>query len=234
MNVRKMLDSFNYAIDGIIHTVRTQRNMRIHMIAALVVLTACFFYNLSRVELLIIIVSICMVLMAELLNTAIEFTIDLTTNYYHPLAKQAKNAAAGGVLVAAINAIVVGFIIFWDKLWVIDFTLINKVRNSSPYAIFLILVIVIITVVIAKAYFGEGTPLKGGMPSGHSAISFSLATAVTLYTGQPIVFVISFIMAFIAAQSRVDAEVHSVLEVVAGALLGILLTMLLFTIFIKR
>ncbi|HSN59138.1 MAG TPA: phosphatase PAP2 family protein, partial [Clostridiaceae bacterium] len=94
-----------------------------------------------------------------------------------------------------------------------------------------ILVIVTITVVIAKAKFGEGTPLKGGMPSGHSALSFSMATALTLYTGQPIVFVISFIMAFIAAQSRVDAEVHSVLEVVAGALLGMILTILLYTIF---
>jgi diacylglycerol kinase (ATP) len=231
MNVRKMLDSFNYAIEGIIHTVRTQRNMRIHMIAALVVLTACFFYDLSRIELLIIIISICMVLMAELMNTAIEFTIDLTANYYHPLAKQAKNAAAGGVLIAAINALVVGFILFWDKIWMIDFALINKVRNSSPYTIFLILVIVTITVVIAKAHFGEGTPLKGGMPSGHSALSFSMATALTLYTGQPIVFVISFIMAFLVAQSRVETEVHSVLEVVAGAVLGIILTILLYTLF---
>lgn len=231
MKVKKLLDSFNYAIEGIIHSVRTQRNMRIHLIVALAVLTACFFYDLSRIELLIIIISITMVIAAELFNTAIELAIDSTTNYYHPLVKLAKNAAAGGVLVTAVNAAVVGYIVFWDKLNYINFNVIKKVRVSSPYTIFMILAIMCIAVIIIKAFFGEGTPLKGGMPSGHSAIAFSIATALTLYSGETIVFVLSFILALIVAQSRVDSEVHSVLEVVFGAIFGILLTILLYKIF---
>ncbi|MGE5629129.1 MAG: diacylglycerol kinase [Solirubrobacterales bacterium] len=231
MKIKKMLDSFNYAIEGIIHSVRTQRNMRLHMLAALVVLTACFFYDLSRIELLIVLITISMVIMAELFNTAIEFAIDSTTNYYHPLVKLAKNAAAGGVLVSAINAVIVGYIIFWDKLNFINFEVIKKVRVSSPYTIFIILTLMCIMVIIVKAFFGEGTPLKGGMPSGHSALAFSIATAMTLFSGQPIVMVLSFILALIVAQSRVDSGVHSVIEVAFGGLFGTLLTILLYRIF---
>lgn len=226
-----MLDSFNYAIEGIIHAVRTQRNMRIHLLVAMVVLTGCFFYDLSRIEVLIVLVTITMVIMAELFNTAIELAIDSTTNYYHPLVKLAKNAAAAGVLVSAINAVAVGYIIFWDKLNFINFQVINKVRESSPYTIFLILAIMCISVIIVKAFFGEGTPLKGGMPSGHSALAFSVATAMALFTGETIVMVLGFILALIVAQSRVDSEVHSIIEVVFGAAFGILLTILLYRIF---
>lgn len=231
MKVRKLLDSFNYAIEGIIYAVRTQRNMRIHMIAALVVLTACFFYDLTKMEILAITITITMVIMAELLNTAIEFAVDATTNYYHPLAKLAKNVAAGGVLVTAINAIVVGYIVFWDKLKYINFILIRKIKSSNPYTIFIILAIVCITTIVIKAIFGEGTPLKGGMPSGHSAIAFSIATTIALTTGQLTVVILSYLLALIVAQSRVDSEIHSIIEVIAGGIFGTLITVLLFRVF---
>ena len=107
MKIKNMVDSFNYAIEGLIYTVRTQRNMRIHMIATLLVLTACFFYNLSKIEFLIVLITITMVITAEMVNTAVECAIDATTNYYHPLAKIAKNVAAGAVFVTAITAIVI-------------------------------------------------------------------------------------------------------------------------------
>ncbi|MDP4145882.1 MAG: diacylglycerol kinase [Bacillota bacterium] len=231
MKPKKVVDSFNYALEGIIYAVRTQRNMRIDMVAALLVLTACFFYDLSKVELLVITISITMVIAAEMINTAVECTVDMTANFYHPLAKIAKNVAAGAVLITAINSVIVGYIIFWDKLGPITHTVINKIKNSNPYMVFLILVIVSIATVIVKAIFGEGTPLRGGMPSGHSAIAFSIATSITLLSPEPMVIILSYFLAFIVAQSRVDSEVHSILEVVVGALFGTLLTMLLFNIF---
>lgn len=231
MKVKKLLDSFNYAIEGIIYAVRTQRNMRIHMISALLVLTACFFYDLSKMEILAISITVSMVIMAELINTAIEFAVDATTNYYHPLVKIAKNVAAGGVLVTAVNAILVGYIIFWDKLKYINFIVIRKVKTTNPYTIFIILAIVIIATIVVKAIFGEGTPLKGGMPSGHSAIAFSIATTIALITGQFTVVILSYVLAFIVAQSRVDSEVHSIMEVIVGGVFGTLITVLLFRIF---
>ncbi|GIM28067.1 diacylglycerol kinase [Clostridium polyendosporum] len=231
MRVRKLVDSFNYAINGITHSVRTQRNMKIHFAVALMVLTACFVYDVKKTEFLIIAVSVTMVIASELFNTAIESAIDLSTNYYHPLAKIAKNAAAGAVLVTAINAILVGYIVFWDKLTNATYRIIGQVKEAEPYIIFIAFVMVCIVTIIVKAFFGEGTPLKGGMPSGHSALSFSLATTISLITEEPICIMLSYLMAIITAQSRVDSEVHSVWEVVVGAILGTLLTIVVFKIF---
>ena len=225
------MDSFNYAIEGIIYAVRTQRNMRIHLVATLVVLSLCFFYDLSRLELLVLTITITMVLVGEMINTAIEFAIDATTNYYHPLAKLAKNVSAGAVLITAINALFVGYIVFLDRLKPIAFTVIKKIKNSDPYMIFLILAIVSIATLIIKAIFGEGTPLKGGMPSGHSAIGFSMATIIAVITEEPTVIILSYLMALLIAQSRVDSKVHSIIEVIAGAIFGILLTLLIFRVF---
>jgi diacylglycerol kinase (ATP) len=229
--MKKLLDSFNFAIEGIIHSVRTQRNMRIHMVSAIIILTICFFYDLNKIELLILLITISMVITAELINTAVELAIDATTNYYHPLAKLAKNAAAGAVLITAINAVAVGYIIFWDKLKIINFILIKKVKNSNPYTIFIILVIVCISTIIIKAFSEGGTPLKGGMPSGHSALAFSIATMIALITTEPLTISLSFLLAFIVAESRVDSEVHSIGEVVAGAVFGMCITILLYKIF---
>ena len=231
MQFKKLVDSFNSAINGIINTVRTERNMKIHLVAAILVLIACFFFDISKMEFLILAITITMVMAAEVVNTAIEAVVDMSTNYYHPLAKIAKNAAAGAVLITAINALIVGYVIFWDKLTNISYVLVHKVKNSQPYTVLIILVIVTLATIIVKAIFGEGTPLKGGMPSGHSALSFSIATVIALLTEEPICIMLSYVMAFITAQSRVDSEVHSLAEVIVGGIFGTLLTIFVFTIF---
>ncbi|GAA0814246.1 diacylglycerol kinase [Clostridium tertium] len=231
MKIKKMVESFNYAINGIIETVRTQRNMKIHIFAALCVLLACFLFDVSKIEFLILAITITLVLGAEIINTAIEATIDMSTNHYHPLAKIAKNASAGAVLVTAVNALLVGYIIFWDKISNLSYNVIHKVKESEPYMIFIALVFVVLATLIIKSIFGEGTPLRGGMPSGHSALSFSIATAISLITEEPICIVLSYLMALITAQSRVDSNVHSIWEVIVGALFGTLLTLLIFVIF---
>lgn len=205
--------------------------MKIHLSITLVVLLLCLFFDVSKVEFLILAITITMVIAAELLNTSIEAVVDMKTNHYHPLAKVSKNVAAGAVLLTAINAVVVGYIIFWDKLSNISLIVLNKIKESQPYTIFIVLVIVCIVTIIIKSIFGEGTPLKGGMPSGHSALAFSLSTAISLITEEPICIMLSFIMAFITAQSRVDSDVHSAFEVVVGSLIGVLITLLIFTVF---
>ncbi len=74
--------------------------------------------------------------------------------------------------------------------------MIDKVKESEPYMIFIVLVFVTIATVIVKAIFGEGTPLKGGMPSGHSALSFSVATAIALITEEPVCILLSLFNGF--------------------------------------
>lgn len=214
------------------YAVRTQLNIKIHLVVAFLVMSASLFYDITKIELIILSLTIILVVFAELINTAIEVAIDATTNYYHPLAKIAKNISAGAVLLTALNAIFIGYLIFWDKINNFSFGVITKIKQSNPYMAFVILVMVVIITVITKAIYGEGTPLRGGMPSGHSTISFSIATIISFITNEPIIIGLSFMMAIIVAQSRVDTGVHSLKEVVVGAILGTVLTIIILKIFL--
>lgn len=114
---RTLLESFTYAIAGIAYSLKTQRNMRIHCVMAILVLTLGPLLELSSIEVIVVLLTIAMVILAEMINTAIETTIDLFTKDYHPLAKVGKNVAAGAVLIAAINAVAIGYIVFYKKIY---------------------------------------------------------------------------------------------------------------------
>ena len=107
-----ILESFNFAFEGIIHVLRTQRNMRIHFAVAVVVLVAALAFDVSRLELIALLIAIAFVLIAEMVNTAIEAAVDVASTSFDPMAKLAKDIGAGAVLIAAINAIAVGYLVF--------------------------------------------------------------------------------------------------------------------------
>ena len=113
----RFLHSFAFAISGILHAVRNERNMKIHSVVAIIVIILSWFYHLSAMEWMFIFFAICGVLALELVNTAIERVVDLVTNDFHPLAKQAKDVAAGAVLLYAILSVVIGCIIFLPKMF---------------------------------------------------------------------------------------------------------------------
>jgi diacylglycerol kinase len=104
--------SFSYAFAGIAHTVKTQRNMRIHVAAAIVALVMAWWLEISRNDVLLVFFSIALVFSLELMNTAIEATVDLASPERHEKAKAAKDAAAGSVLVAAVLSVIVGLYVF--------------------------------------------------------------------------------------------------------------------------
>jgi diacylglycerol kinase len=112
-----LLTSFKYAFSGVSHVVRTQPNARIHLSAALVVIVVGLWLGLNRTEWAIIALTIGSVLAAESLNTVAEAAVDLATGEYHPLAKIAKDVAAGAVLLMAITAVIVGVLILGPPLW---------------------------------------------------------------------------------------------------------------------
>lgn len=227
---RTLIESFNYAISGIIYALKTQRNMRIHLFVALLVLFTSSFFDFSATEVLLILFAIVLVIIAELVNTAIESTVDLVTLDYHPLAKIAKNVAAGAVLVAAVNSVVVGYLVFFKRFE--DFTrvVLFKARNTPRYVFFISLAIVIPLVIMLKISHGSGTPLRGGLPSGHTAVAFAILTAV-FFISSSVTFILCFIMAILVAESRVETGIHSIGEVILGALLGVVITSLIFWIF---
>lgn len=108
--------SFGYAFQGIFHTIRTERNIKIHCAIAVLVTISGIWLQISRTEWMICFILFGLILALELVNTAIEATVDLCTEERRPLAKKAKDAAAGAVLIAAIFAAVIGLMIFVPRL----------------------------------------------------------------------------------------------------------------------
>src|SRR5919205_711825 len=196
MSVRRaptVFDSFNYAAEGIIHVLRTQRNMRIHFAIALVVIVAALIVNVTKLELIALCISITFVLIAEMLNTAVEAAIDIATTSFDPMAKLAKDIAAGAVLIAAVNAIAVGYLVFSGKVADRSATLLDRLRRAPAELTLVALVLTIIVVIATKAWTGRGTPLRGGIPSGHAALAFGGWMAVTYLVADSHRFVISIV-----------------------------------------
>lgn len=108
--------SFGYAFQGIFNTIRTERNIKIHCAAAILVTIFGIWLQISKIEWMICFILFGLILALELVNTAVEATVDLFTEERKPLAKKAKDAAAGAVLIAAIFAAVIGILIFIPKL----------------------------------------------------------------------------------------------------------------------
>jgi len=227
-----ILQSLNWAFEGVIHVLRTERNMRIHFALATAVLILAFSYGVTKLELMALLVAISFVLIAEMVNTAIEATIDLATTSFDPLAKMAKDIAAGAVLIAAVNAVVIGYLVFADRLTEPSSRLVERVREAPANLTLIALILIVLIVIASKALTGRGTPLRGGLPSGHAALAFGGWMAITLvvadFQHRVLVSTLAFLMAFLVAQTRVESGIHSVREVVFGAMLGTLVTLILF------
>lgn len=109
--------SFGYALEGIAVGIKQERNMKIHCGAAVLVILAGTFFRLSAAEWCLCFILFGLILALELVNTAVEAVVDLVTEEYKPLAKRAKDMAAGAVLIAAVMAVIVGCILFLPKIW---------------------------------------------------------------------------------------------------------------------
>jgi len=227
-----LLQSFNYAFQGLVAAVRHQRNMRIHLILGFLVLIVSVFLNLSRLQLVVIFVAVAFVFITEMINSAIESVVDLITDKIDPRAKAAKDFAAGAVLIAAINALVVAYLVLADRLTHISLDLLTAIRRSPAHLTILAIAVLVMAVIALKAFTRKGTPLSGGLPSGHAALAFGAWAAVTfVVAGQPqgvLVSFLTFIMAVLVVQTRVETGIHSVVEVFLGALLGVAVTTVIF------
>jgi diacylglycerol kinase (ATP) len=226
-----LIDSFNYAFEGIIHVLRTQRNLRLHFLAAILVFAAAIALGVSRNQLIALVLAIAFVLVAEMLNTAIEAVIDLSTTSFDPHAKLAKDIAAGAVLIASIAALGVGYLVFEDAAGTRGTRVLDRVRNGPATLTLIALVLVVLLVIVTKAWTGRGTPLRGGWPSGHAALAFAGWIAVTYLVGDHHRFIVSsltLIMALLVAQTRLEAGIHSFSEVALGGAVGALVALVIF------
>jgi diacylglycerol kinase (ATP) len=232
MKPKSWLQSANVAIDGIIYAVKTQRHMRYHLCAALTALLLGLALNISRLEFTLLCSAIILVLVTELLNTAIETTVDMICEEFHPKAKLAKDIAAGVVLTASIGSLMLAYLILYPGL---KTAVMNRswhlTKAPDDVIAFVSLATVMILVIFIKALVGKGEPLQGGMPSGHAAVSFSIWIDTFYLIGSPSIVILTFLLATAVSWSRWSMGIHRPLEVGAGAFLGCSVTFLLFRIF---
>lgn len=231
MKSKNLVESFNHAANGIIYAIKSERNMKIHITTAALVMVLSLFYNLSRTEFLIVCLTISQVIICELFNTAIEVVVDIITDVYHPKAKAIKDVAAGAVLISAFVSLLVAYFIFFDRLsssLEIGFI---RIKRTPMHITIIALAVTLIAVLVIKAINGKGTPFSGGMPSGHAALSFAAVTSIALWTNDMNVTLLATIVALLVVQSRVEAKIHSVLEIIIGAALGFAVALLLFQLF---
>lgn len=205
--------------------------MRNHFITALAVLLMTLFLRITPIEFALLALSILFVLFAELMNTAVEAVVDLVSPGYHPLAKTAKDTAAGAVLVAAMGAAIMGYLILARYILPLYGKVLAMFGPPSDLGTVVSILIVIIAVIIIKSLTGKGTPLHGGAPSGHAAVAFSIATAVSLNTHDPLISVLSIALAVMVSHSRLLMRIHTMREVVLGSLVGAGITIVVLTLF---
>ena len=226
------LESVNCAIEGVLWVARTQRHMRIHLLAAVGVLILALYFRISAVEFILLALAVTFVIFAEMFNTAIEVLVDLVSPQYHTLARRAKDVAAGAVLIASIGAVIIGYLALAGYIFPLLDSGAQQLKLHGDEALTIASVVtVLILVVLGKAIIGRGTPLHGGMPSGHSAIAFSIATVVLFSGVGTMVALLTFALATMVSHSRLLMTIHSLREVIAGALLGSVTTFVIYYLF---
>lgn len=217
------LDSFRHAVEGVVHTFRTQRHMRFHFFTVILVLTTGLLYRLPPTEMLVLLFTVSLVLITEMFNTAVEAVVDMITQSYHPAAKFAKDIAAGAVLIASVNAAVVGLVLFLGSGKPYEI----RYRLQEPPGMYIFaaaLLLLLIMVLVWKIVGDRGTLVQGGVISGHSAVAFFMAATIVFLQSNVFAAVLAVLLAVLVAQSRVEARIHTLQEVITGAVLALFLT----------
>lgn len=231
---QKFLKGFDYAYEGLVWAINHEKNMKFHLLALAILLIASLFFNLSRVEMITLVFAVCFVLGFELLNTALEQAVNLASGgKYSPFAKASKDLAAAAVFIAALNALFVAYLIFFDKF--IDFynsVFVRITKQPSHLAVITLSLVIVVTIFLKGVFYeGHGSAFKGGFVSGHTSLAFCLATIGIMQSQEVLVKLLFLLLALVIAESRYEANIHSIPEIIRGAILGTSMAMAIFGIF---
>jgi len=235
MRSRYLLDSARFAAEGLVHVLHKDWHVRVLFLVGALVLLASAVVRVTRVELLLLCLAVTLVVLAEVVNSAIETVVDLVSPEYHPLAKIAKDVGGAGVLVAIVmgSLIVIGVFVNAEAL---D-TLRGASLRQPPHPLHVVLVglvSVFVAVIIGKLWGGRGSLIRGGAVSAHSALAFFCFVSIWFLTPNILERVLAFILAVLVAQSRVDAGIHTVREVLIGAIVALVTGFALYGALVMR
>ena len=229
------IEAWYNAINGIVYTATTQRNFRIQLVLAVIVLALSLFYWLGTTEFLCLVFALFFVIFAEMVNTAIETVVDLFVDVYHPKAKIAKDVAAGAVVLSACNALIVGYFIFFnaENMKAISDSIFNNIVKSPQHLAFVAIILVVIAVIAIKASCSKkkerGQLIKEGfVPSGQSAVAFAALTAIWINSKDIVTFTLALVLSLLVVGNRVYNNARTKAEVVFGACMGVLIVMLVY------
>lgn len=229
--VTRWFSAANNAAEGILQAAKTQPHLQFHLLAGAGVLLGSFVIGLDKLEFAVIALITIVVIVAELFNSALEAAVDLASPEFKPLARTAKDVAAGAVLISAVGALVIGYMIIGPHLVGIWRGLYRIPRHTAGNIAVLALILIMQIVIFIKAYCGVGHPLRGGFPSGHTASAFSLWVSLIHMTANPWLIGLGLLGAVLVAASRLRLHVHTFRDVCFGALLGSSITLVLFQVF---
>lgn len=231
MKNNNFIDACKNALDGIIYAITTQSNIKKQLVIAVAVMLVSLFFDLNKAEFLCLMFTVVLIIVAEMINTAIETVVDLYTDLYHPKAKIAKDVGAGAVVITAINALIVAYFLFFEKISTIGLKLVDEVANSPVHLAFVAILLTVIVIVTLKAAATKNNHKfikENFMPSGQTAVAFAGLTIIWLTTRNVVVFTISLVLALIIAINRYENGKRSKSEIVVGACVGIMVVILLY------
>ncbi len=225
------LDALQNALNGIIYAITTQSNIKKQLVIAVAVMLISLFFDLNKAEFLCLMFTVVLIIVAEMINTAIETVVDLYTDLYHPKAKIAKDVGAGAVVLTAINALIVAYFLFFEKISTIGLKIVDEIANSPTHLAFVAIVLTVIVIVTLKAAATKNNHKfikENFMPSGQTAVAFAGLTIIWLTTRNVVIFTLSLVLALIVAINRYENGKRTKSEVVVGAWVGIMVVVLLY------
>ena len=239
MKNKKLINSFKYAFKGIVSALLSERNMKIHVNIMALVIIFGLILNISVGEWFVCIICFAIVISAEMFNTAFEQMVDIAMPEKDPRAKFVKDVAAGGVVITAINALIVAYFLFFDKISDIGLNFIKNIVTSPIHLAFAAIVIVVIAIIaliaIARINKHKGLNHKF-MPSGFTTLAFAANTIIWLMMDSItnneaisiVILTLSLVLSILVAASRIEAKAHKVSEVIFSACVGIIIVLVIY------
>lgn len=209
-------------MDGLVYVLHRHRHMRYHFLLGAVVLLISAVLRVTRVELLLLCFAIALLIVSELINTALEAVVDLITPEYHPLAKIAKDVGGAVVLVASVTAALTVLGVFVTAEGLETAAQMQVRPPAHPLHLALVgIACVVVAVVLAKLWSGHWNLTRGGLVSAHSATAFFCFITAVYVSDNLLVWGLAFVLAVLVAQSRVEAGIHNLREVLIGAVVAL-------------
>ncbi len=226
--------SLGHALDGIIKAFKTERNLRNDFVIGLFVLIISLFFDFTKTEFTCLCLTIGFVIFAEMINSTVEYVVDLITDKYDDRAKAAKDIAAGGVLVASMVAVIVAYFLFSDKIYNLTTNVISSVLDSKLHVLFIVIFAIVLLCVILKGMFGKGDHYSNAYPSARVSLAFGLTTYLYLVTKSLFITGVSFILSLLIAQIRIESTKVKPVFMIISAILGIAVVLIIYQLVLMK